>query len=72
MEHATSEQLSAERPFTALAAALIALIGFAHLMRVFAAWEVVVVGTAVPVWLSGGVAVVFLALAAMVWRESRH
>ncbi len=71
MNPATSEQLSADRPFTVLAAALLALIGFAHLLRVFAGWEVVVVGTVVPVWLSGVVAVVFLALAAMVWRESR-
>ena len=71
MEHATPEQMSAERPFTALAAAILALIGIAHALRLFAGWEVVVVGTVVPVWLSAVVAVAFLAVAAMAWRESR-
>ena len=71
METTASRQMSAERPFTALGAVLLALIGFAHALRVFAGWEVVVVGVDIPVWLSCPVALVFLALAAMVWRESR-
>ncbi len=71
MDHATTEHMSAERPFTALAAAILALIGFAHVCRAFAGWEILVGGLDVPVWVSAVVAVVFVALAAMVWRESR-
>ncbi len=72
MENSALQPTSADRPFTTLAAAILALIGFAHGLRLFAGWEVLVVGTVVPVWLSAVVAVVFIALAAMVWRESRH
>jgi hypothetical protein len=40
------------KPFTTIAVALLALIAIAHLLRLFAGWEVTVSGFTVPVWFS--------------------
>jgi hypothetical protein len=60
------------KPFTMIAVALFALIALAHLLRVFAGWEVVVVGYVIPVWFSLIGLVVAAGLAVMVWREARR
>jgi hypothetical protein len=59
------------KPFTTLAALIFALMALIHLYRLVRPFEIVVGGTALPLWVSGvGVAVAGL-LAFMVWRESR-
>jgi hypothetical protein len=57
------------KPFTTIAVALLALIAIVHLLRLFAGWEVVVTGFAIPVWWSAIGLVIAGGLALMVWRE---
>jgi hypothetical protein len=57
------------KPCTAIAVAFLALIAVVHLLRLFAGWEIVVVGFVVPVWWSAFGLVVAGGLALMVWRE---
>jgi hypothetical protein len=59
------------KPFTTIAVAVLALIAIAHVLRLFASWEVVVVGFVIPVWWSAIGAFVAGGLALMVWREAR-
>ena len=59
------------KPFTTIAVALFTLIAVVHLLRLFAGWQVIVVGFAIPVWWSAIGLVVAGALALMVWREAR-
>jgi hypothetical protein len=59
------------KPFTTVAVALFTLIAIVHLLRLFAGWEVVVTGFAIPVWWSGIGLVIAGGLALMVWREAR-
>jgi hypothetical protein len=59
------------KPFTNLAVLIFALMALVHLYRLVRPFEVIVGGTALPLWVSGvGVAAAGL-LAIMVWRESR-
>ena len=57
------------KPFTTIAVVFLALIALVHLFRLFAGWEVVVVGFAIPVWWSAFGLLVAGGLALMVWRE---
>jgi hypothetical protein len=59
------------KPFTMLAAILLALIALVHLYRLIQPFEVVVQGHVLPVWISAVGAIVTGGLAFMVWRESR-
>lgn len=59
------------KPFTRIAVALFALIALAHLLRMFAGWEVMIAGYVTPVWLSLVGLVVAAGLAVMVWREAQ-
>ena len=59
------------KPFTTIAVAIFAVIAIAHLIRLFEAWEVTVVGFVIPVWWSGLGLIIAGGLALMVWRESR-
>ena len=59
------------KPFTTIAVAFLTLIAVVHLLRLFAGWEVVVVGFSIPVWWSAIGLVVAGGLALMVWREAR-
>ena len=61
----------AVKPFTTIAVALLALIAIAHLLRLFAGWEVTVSGFTVPVWFSLPGFIIAGGLAVMVWRESQ-
>lgn len=59
------------KPFTTIAVAVFTIVAVAHLLRLFAGWEVVVGGLAIPVWVSW-IGLIFAgALAVMVWRENR-
>ena len=60
------------RPFTAIAAAILAVVGIVHLLRFLAGWRVVVAGFEVPVWWSAPGFVVAVGLAFMLWREARE
>lgn len=57
------------KPFTTIAVAFLAIVAVAHLLRLFAGWEVVVVGFSIPVWWSAFGLLVAGGLALMVWRE---
>ena len=59
------------KPFTTIAVAFLALIAIVHLVRLFAGWEVIVIGFAIPVWWSAFGFVIPGGLALMVWREAR-
>ena len=60
------------KPFTTLAAILLALIALVHLYRLVRPFEVVVGGTAIPMWVSIVGLVVAGGLSIMLWRESRR
>ena len=59
------------KPFTTIAVAFLALIAVVHLLRLFAGWEVIVVGFVIPVWWSAFGFLIAGGLALMVWRETR-
>jgi len=58
------------KPFTTVAVVFLALIAVVHLLRLFAGWEVTVVGFVVPVWWSALGLLIAGGLALMVWREA--
>jgi hypothetical protein len=60
----------AVKPFTKVAVVFLALIAIVHLLRLFAGWEVTVVGSVIPVWWSAFGVLIAGGLALMVWRES--
>lgn len=60
------------RPFTAITVAFLALIAVLQLVRFLVGWQVMVNGVSIPVWASGIAFAVVVALAAMLWRESRR
>jgi hypothetical protein len=59
------------KPFTTIAVLVFALVALAHLLRLFTAWEVVIGGLVIPMWVSWIGLVVAGGLAVMVWREAR-
>jgi hypothetical protein len=59
------------KPFTTLAAVLLAVIALVHLYRLIQPFEVVIGGAIVPQWVSIVGLVVAAGLALMLWRESR-
>ena len=58
------------KPFTLITVVVLALIALVHLVRLFAGWDVVVTGFAIPVWWSAPVVVLFAGLSWLVWREA--
>lgn len=59
------------KPFTAIAAAIFAIVALTHLCRIWQGWEVTVAGTIIPMWGSYVGIVLAGGLAVMLWRESR-
>jgi len=59
------------KPFTSIAATILAVFGLIHLLRLIGGWSVVVNGFEVPMWVSIVALIVSWVLAAMVWRERR-
>ena len=60
------------KPATLIAAAFLALIALAHVLRILLHVAVVAGGVAVPMWLSAPAALLTGTLAVLVWRESRR
>ena len=58
------------KPFTTTAVVVFSLVALAHLLRLFAGWEVVVGGFVIPVWFSVIGVVIAGGLGLMVWREA--
>jgi hypothetical protein len=59
------------KPFTTLAIAIFTLVALTHLCRVFLGWDVVVAGTAIPMWASYLGLLIAGVLAVMLYREVR-
>ena len=59
------------RPFTTIGVVVFALVALVHLLRLCLGWVVTLNGAVVPLWLSIPSFVVPMALAVMIWRESR-
>jgi hypothetical protein len=60
------------KPFSTLAAIVLAIVALAHLYRVIRPFEAVVAGWVVPQWVSIVGFIVAGGLSLMVWRESRR
>lgn len=60
------------KPFSAIAAVVLALVALVQLLRLLLGWPVVVNGTNIPLWASAIACLVAAGLAAMVWREARQ
>lgn len=60
------------KPYSTLAALVLAIIAVIHVYRFVRGLEVVVNGHAVPLWVSAVAAIVLALLSLMVWRESRR
>ncbi len=59
------------KPWTTLAAILLALIAVLQLTRYALGWQVTVNGVEIPLWASGIAFIIAAAVAALLWRESR-
>ncbi len=60
------------KPASLVAAIVLALVAVAHVLRLVFHTEVVVGGTVIPMWVSGGGCVVAAALSVLVLREARQ
>jgi len=60
------------KPFTTIAALFLGLIALLQLLRFILAWEIILNGVIVPVWLSGVAFVMTAGLAVMLWLETRR
>ncbi len=60
------------KPFTTIAALFLGLIALLQLLRFILAWEIILNGVIVPVWLSGVAFVIAAGLAVMLWLEARR
>jgi len=59
------------KPFSAVAALVLALVAVLQLLRFILGWQVVVNGMSIPLWASAIAFLVAAGLALMVWREAR-
>jgi hypothetical protein len=57
------------KPFTTIAALLLALIAVAHILRMILGWEITLDGTIVPAWVSLPGFIIPALLSVMLWRE---
>jgi len=60
------------KPCTSIAVLVVSLMGFIHFLRLFFGWEVVIIGTILPVWISAIGFLIASGLALMLWRESEN
>ena len=60
------------KPFTAMAAVLLALIALLQLLRFSLAWPVSINGVGIPLWVSALAMIIAGGIAIMVWRERRR
>jgi hypothetical protein len=59
------------KPFTIIAIVIFSFIAFAHLLRFFFCADIIINGIPIPLWVSAIAAVIFGALAYMLWWENR-
>jgi hypothetical protein len=59
------------KPFSTIAAVIFSILSFAHLLRLYFHWEVIVNGFVLPQWVSVPACILPGALAFMLWREAR-
>ena len=59
------------KPFTTIAAIIFAVMMLAHVWRLATGFDVIVAGTAIPMWVSIPAVLVTGLLALMLWRERR-
>ncbi len=59
------------KPIAWVATIFLALVAFAHLLRLVFRVQVIAGGVAIPLWLSAVACVVTGGLAVLLWRESR-
>ncbi len=60
------------KPFTTIAVIVFSLMGFIHFLRLFFGWEVIIIGTILPIWISAPGFLIASGLALMLWRESQN
>ena len=60
------------KPATTIGVFFLTLIAFGHLLRVLFGWGVSIHGTAIPMWPSVVVLLVFGALSVLIYRECRQ
>ncbi len=60
------------KPFSVVAALVLALVALVQLLRLVLGWSVVINGVSIPLWASAVACMVAAGLAAMVWREARQ
>ena len=60
------------KPFASITVVFLGLLSVLQLVRFVQGWEVLVNGSAIPVWASGVACVVVGGLALLLWRESRR
>jgi len=66
------QEVARMKPFTRIAALLLAVVAVLQATRFLAGWPVSIDGFAVPAWASGLVAAIAGLLAFMLWRESKR
>jgi hypothetical protein len=59
------------KPFATIAVAIFTLVALMHLCRMWYGWDVVIAGTAIPMWASYFGFALAGVLAFGLWRESR-
>jgi hypothetical protein len=59
------------KPFTAIAAAIFAIVAVVHALRLFLGWEITVSGISIPAWASVLGLVIAGGLAVMLWKEAQ-
>jgi hypothetical protein len=60
------------RPFSKIAALILAAVCVAHVLRLCLGWDTAVNGIHITVWLSGIGMIITGGLSVMLWRESRN
>jgi hypothetical protein len=60
------------KPFTHMAIVLFSVISFAHILRLFFQWEIIVNGMTVPIWISVPGFLITAGIAFMLWNESHR
>jgi len=59
------------KPFTTIAVVVFSIVALVHLLRIAFAWQVMVAGISVPIWVSVVAVAGAAVLAFMLWHETR-
>lgn len=66
------KEMKMSKPFTLVTVIVLSLIALLQLVRFVMAWEVVISGVMIPVWVSAIACLVAAGLAFMLWREAQR